>query len=279
MTDPFYVYLCFGHGPNAYRELAYSLTTLLDEINGEASRVLIYTDRPERFEGNPCRIVDIGERLPAMMQSSRIRLHFRAKPATLALALRMTGQDCVLLDTDSFIRKGFDATVRRALENGAAMNSFVRRDAYPGFGPFETILPQIGPYRFDREKSVMLNSGLIGARREHAPILEDAVVLLDRLFEADLLRHDVEQFAVAEAFRTAGVSISLIDREFEHYCARWSKRYMRNKLRGTTSATMGARRIPYSKSRIRLFKFHAYWRLQAREFRRAAKVDWGRLSD
>jgi hypothetical protein len=258
MTDHQYVYLCFGKSPSVQRELRYSIETLLAEIGGDSSRISIFTDRPQDFADRPERLVDIGADLGEMTWG---RLYmFRAKPVVLALALRLHGRACVLLDTDSFIRPGFDAVAARALAEGAAMNSFVRGDPYPFFGSFETDLPHLGHYRFDPAASKMLNSGLVAARFEHAALIEDAVVLLDRLWQAGLYRHDLEQFAIAESFRTAAVPLRLIDREFEHYCPRWSKRYMRRRLRRhappPSVTRSGARAsIPYSKTRVRLFKF------------------------
>jgi hypothetical protein len=97
--------------------------------------------------------------------------------------------------------------------------------------------------------------------------MEDAAVLIDRLFEADLVLQDVEQFAVAETFRTCGVRIGLIDAELEHYCQKWSKRYMRRKLRERVEGSAG---IPFSKTRVRFFKFSRLWRLALRDARRSA---------
>ena len=110
----------------------------------------------------------------------------------------------------------------------------------------------------------MLNSGLVAARAEHRPLIEDAVELIARLWDAGLTRHDIEQFAVAEVFRVASVPVTLIDREFEHYCARWSRRYMRRKLRWSKAGEQ----VAYSKTRVRLFK--AWWsvRLGLRRRRR-----------
>jgi hypothetical protein len=257
MSDHQYIYLCYGRSPSVLRELRYSIETLLPEIGGDASRITIFTDQPRLFD--PCRerIVDIGPRL-AKMTWGRTYM-FRAKPIVLADALRLHGRACVLLDTDSFIRRGFDAEVASALRSGAAMNSFVRNDPYPFFGAYETELPHLGHYRFDPEKALMLNSGLVAARAEHLPLLDDAVILIDRLWAAGLVRHDLEQFAVAESFRLGGVPIQLINREFVHYCPRWSKRYMRRQLRRYRKSFVEARRaarpsIPFSKARVRMFK-------------------------
>src|ERR1700733_1686159 len=107
------------------------------------------------------------------------------------------------------------------------MNAFVRFDPYPDFPPFETELPLLGHYVLDRAKSVMHNSGLVAACPEHAPLLDEAIVLIERLWSVAPRRHDFEQFAIGECFRLGGVPIQYINRNFEHYYQRWSKRYFR----------------------------------------------------
>jgi hypothetical protein len=256
--DHIYIYLCYGRSPQTPRELRYSLETLLPEIGGDASRVAIFTDRPETFRDLPCRSVDIAGDLAAR------GYRHAAKPLVLAKALRLFERACVLIDTDSFIRPGFDATVARALAAGAAMNAFVRARAYADFGPFETDLPHLRRYVFDQAQSPMLNSGLVAARPEHAPLLEDAVVLIERLWSGGLTQHDIEQFAIGECLRFGGVPIALIDREFVHYFPRWSKRYMRRRLR----ARAPGERIPFGKTRVRLFKGRTLARLGWRRLRR-----------
>ncbi|MFZ0210974.1 MAG: hypothetical protein WAL59_33520, partial [Roseiarcus sp.] len=100
-----------------------------------------------------------------------------------------------------------------------------------------------------------------------APLLDDALVLTDRLWSAGLKLHTVEQFAFCECFRLAGVPIQPIHRDFEHYCPRWSKRYMRRKLRARAAMSADAP-IPFSKIRVRLFKGRALLRLGLRKLRR-----------
>jgi hypothetical protein len=260
--DPVFVYLCYGPSPATPREIRYSIETLLPEIGRDGSRIAVFTDSPERFRDLAVELIDISADL------ENIRGDFgyghRAKPAVLARALRHFRRPCVLLDSDSFIRAGFAAAVSEALATGAAMNHFVRADPYPDFGPFTTDLPRLGRYDLDRNKSVMLNSGLVAARFEHLPLLDDAVTLIGRLWAGGLARHDIEQFAIAEAFRLGGVPVRLIDREFEHYCPRWSRRYMRRRLR----ERVVGERIPYGKMRVRLFKWRWLVRLGWRGLRR-----------
>src|SRR5271163_1591500 len=109
MTDHQYVYLCFGKSPSVQRELRYSIETLLAEIGGDASRITIFTDRPQDFAGRPETIVDISADLGEMTWGRSYT--FRAKPIVLARALRLHQRACVLMDTDSFIRPGFERAV------------------------------------------------------------------------------------------------------------------------------------------------------------------------
>lgn len=262
MTAPLYVYLAYGPSPATPRELRYSVETLLPEIGGDPQRIAVFTDHPEFYADMGIRIVDIGPDMRDIMGSLGYR--HRAKPVILARALRLFQRPCVLMDTDSFMRPGFDRVVRQALAEGAAMNQFVRRDPYPDFRAFETELPHLGRYVLDRGKSLMLNSGLVAANPEHLPLIDDAVELIDRLWLGGLLRHDVEQFAIAEGFRLGGVKIRLIDREFEHYCPRWARRYMRRALRERAPGE----RVPYGKMRVRLFKWGWLLKLWARRLRK-----------
>ncbi len=244
---PLIVYLCYGASPANARELRYSIETLLPDIGGDRARIVVYTDRPQAYSDLGVGVVDAADLLKAAFVGG---YRHRAKPIVQADALTRFGRACVMLDTDGFVRPGFDARVRAALAEGGAMNQFVRRDPYPDFGPFATDLPHLGAYRLDGERAVMYNSGLVAARPEHLPLVTDTVALIDRLWAAGLKRHDIDQFCVSETFRLGGINVALIDDVFEHYCQRWSKRYMRRRLRRRAPGE----RIPYSKTRVRLFK-------------------------
>jgi hypothetical protein len=284
-----FVFLLYGRSPAAEREWRYALETLRSEIppnrhfresgnpepphvvrplgprfrEDDDGRIVLYTDRPQDF-----RDVETVEATDLLAATGEYR--HGVKPRVLADALRRFGRDCVMLDLDGFVRPGFARDVEKALAEGAAMNQFVRRDPYPFFPDFQTELPHLGPYRLDRENALMLNSGLVAVRAEHLPLIEDAILLMDRLWAAGLQKHDIEQFAVAETLRLGGVKIALIDDTFEHYCPRWSRRYMRRRLRRRAPGT----HVPFGKSRVRLFK--AYWtlRLAMRKARRSWRGLW-----
>jgi hypothetical protein len=96
------------------------------------------------------------------------------------------------------------------------------------------------------------------------PLVEETITLIDRLWAAGLKRHDLDQFSVSETFRLAGARVALIDDVFEHYCPRWSKRYMRRRLR----VRKPGQTVPFSKTRVRLFKASWTLRLAMRKARR-----------
>jgi hypothetical protein len=259
---PLVVYLCYGPAKENARELRYSVETLLPDIGGDRGRIVVYTDRPQNFADLGVRTVEAGDMLRA---ARALGYNHLAKPLTQADALRRFQRACVMLDTDGFVRPGFDARVRAALERGGAMNQFVRDDPYPDFVAFEVELPHLGAYRLDRAAALMNNSGLVAARPDHLPLVEDTAFMIGALWKAGLTRHDIDQFCVTETFRLAGVPVALIDDVFEHYCPRWSKRYMRRRLRRRAPG----QRIPFSKTRVRLFK--AYWNLRL-AMRKARRV-------
>ena len=147
------------------RELAYSVATLIAELDGDASAHrdlhrsaagLHWLATSHRRHFRSPRVDDV--------ESARASIPIGAKPAALVEALRLFRADCVLLDADTCVRPGFVAAVDRALAAGAAMNAFVRANPYPSFGPFETDLPHVGRYRFNSARAPMLNSGLVAAR-------------------------------------------------------------------------------------------------------------------
>jgi hypothetical protein len=256
-----FVYLLYGRSPAAEREARYARETLREQVPGV--EMVLYTDRPEDFDD--VATVDARDLLAATGA-----YRHSVKPRVLADALRRFGRPTVMLDLDGFVRQGFGREMEAALARGAAMNLLVRRDPYPFFPEFTTQLPHLGAYRLDRDKALMLNSGLVAVRPEHLPLVEDAVTLIERLWAAGLHKHDIEQFALAETLRLGGVEIALIDKTFEHYCPRWARRYMRRRLRARAPGAC----IPYNKARVRLFK--AYWtlRLAMRKARRSWRGTW-----
>jgi hypothetical protein len=228
-TTPTFISLEWGRKPTYRRELRYGLRSLLADV--PTARPVIYTDDPAAYaaDRSAVRVVDITEELPAWTRAGAY--HFRAKVCVLLDALGRFPGPCVLMDTDSFVRPGFAASLEAALTRGAVMNFRTGHNPYPDQAGFTVALPHAGRYRYDPTDAPLFNSGLVAVTPDHAPALEDALVLMDALQPLTAhLRHDQEQFAVGEALRLQGVTIGENRTEFVHYCSTWSKQYMRWRL-------------------------------------------------
>ena len=126
----------------------------------------------------------------------------RAKICVLIDALSVGDDYCVLLDSDTFIRRGFADAIARVMEGGGvAMDEFERADPFPRAAGFVAELPHFGRYAYDGAAARMYNAGLVGVPRKHLPMLEDALVLVDALLDAGFrsiyLRADVVRRGVS----------------------------------------------------------------------------------
>jgi hypothetical protein len=220
-----FIYLQVGSKAKYQTELRYSISTLLAEAPEAAGNIVIYTDCPPLYTADSHLVstVDISTALEEM--TNRGTHFYRAKPCAVLHALRTFGCPCVFLDTDTFAKRGFMRVLKWMLRRGAVMDRYLRRNPFPECAGFETVLPSGLTYRYDTKTAVMYNSGVIGARPEHAAAIEDAIAIIDAI-QPMKEAHDLEQFAINEAFRLHGIPIGLLHWVLKHYCSRWQKRYM-----------------------------------------------------
>lgn len=229
---PTFLYIDYGPSPDFALELKYSVATLLAEYDGREPAIVVYTDKPEVYDGLHPRLRTraLGNDLADW---SRGGLYgHRVKPCVLLDALRSVDARCVLVDTDTFFRVGFAAALERATGGGgAAMDHFELRDPYREFKNIPAVLPHTGRYAYDPETTAMYNSGLVAANLErHAAALEDAIVLLDAWLGAGLRQLNLEQLAISEGFRLNGEPIAEMKPHFAHYYRRSQKLYMRPRI-------------------------------------------------
>ncbi len=221
-----FVYLHYGPNENLRRELKYSLLTLRRHLDPAEHGVAIYTDAPDLFAAWPVIAVSIADKIAEYSRGGRY--YHRIKSLVFRDAVSRFG-DSVFLDSDSVVRDGFIADLSEKLRAGAVMNAEEKLNPWPQLVGFEAALPH-AHYRYDPTRSRMYNSGLIGARADHAPAVADTVALLDALLEAPIPPHHVEQLAAAEAFRTHGIPIATVDTTFLHYWKRSWRRYADHRL-------------------------------------------------
>jgi hypothetical protein len=256
MQTPRFYYIDYGHQDTIATELYYSLSTLQAE-GVDASGISIATDRPELFTGTRYDIIDIRDKKVAYIGSTEYS--HRTKPAFTLDTLASREEPVVLLDTDTYFKPGFLSEVNAALKDGMGLNFFIRRNPYPGFGPFSMTLPSGIQYSYEADNSLMYNSGVFAVKREHAPIIADAIALIDGLWNAGLRANDIEQFAATEAFRLHHVTISAVEKSVHHYHSRWTRRYILWRLSHqpkTSFAELPIRRpfIRVNKTIVRLFR-------------------------
>jgi hypothetical protein len=184
----------------------------------------------------------------------------RIKPCVLLDALKSGDQDCVLLDTDSYILPGFADALTRALASGAAMDHFEARNPYPEFAGFHADLPHAGRYAYDPGKSVMYNSGLVAARRgRDFHVLEDAIALIDALLDRGNKPFNIEQISFSESFRLHEAPVAEMRPLFQHYFRRSTKRYMHWRidrwLKRSPDFEAGRPFIAHSRNAVRVFNY------------------------
>ena len=225
MSDASFLYIDYGASALIGRELRYSLATLRAEI--PAACVVVYTDKPQAYEGLSVTPRPLGEDFARWTRDGAY--NHRIKAAVLADALTARGGLCVLMDTDSYIRPGFAAALEAATAEGPAMDQFETKNPYPEIAGWSAALPA-GPYVYDPRTAIMFNSGLI-ATRDKAPI-DEALALIDALWDDGKRLFKIEQIALSEAFRRAGRPIGEVCPAFQHYFRRSLKRYMHWRLAG-----------------------------------------------
>ena len=254
-----FLYIDYGASPYIGRELRYSLATLLAEYAGDA-RVVVYTDKPAAYSAlHPA--VSCRDIAPDFVDWTRGGAYsHRIKPCVLLDALRREGGLCALVDTDSYVRPGFAGALEAAVAAGPAMDHVEGRDPYPEIAGFTATLPGAGAYVYDRATALMANSGLIAARAPRdVAALEDAVALIDALWDAGHRLFKIEQIAITEAFRLHGLEIGETRPAFQHYFRRSLKRYMHWRidrwLRREPQFRPQRPSIAHSRNAVRLFNY------------------------
>jgi hypothetical protein len=257
---PTFLYIDYGPSPYIARELRYSLSTLLAEYPDGDARIVVYTDKPKTYDGlhDRVRARDISGDIAAMTRHGA--LPHRVKACVLLDALKSGDDDCVLLDTDSYILPGFADALTRALASGAGMDHFEEHDPYPELAGFRADLPHAGRYAYDPVHSVMCNSGLVAARRtRHLAAIEDAVALIDAMLDAGKRSFKIEQISFSESFRLHEVHVAEMRPLFQHYFRRSTKRYMHWRidrwLKRAPDFEVGRPFIAHSRNVVRVFNY------------------------
>ncbi len=223
-----YLYLDYGGRPQYRAELKYSLISLRAELDPARSRIVVATDAPEVYRNWPVAVLDIAAQIHDWSGGG---LYFhRIKPALVRAALDRFDEAVLFLDSDSIVQPGFHAEVEGKMAAHVVVNRFEKLNPIPPLKGFRTQLPHLGPYRYDPAQSCMYNSGLIGMRPEHRPLLDDTLAMIDALIGRAKKFPSTEQFALSEILRLSATPVAEIHRTFLHYWQGRRRIYMANQI-------------------------------------------------
>ena len=256
-----FIYVDYGY-TNLDRldmELRYSLATLLHWKCQAPVDVVVYTDKPGRYRDLPVRIVDISSKTKEF--SLEGRYHHRIKPCVLLEEMKNNSNFCIMTDTDTFFQNGFFEKLWSTITAGSvAMDLFHGGNTFPEITGFSAVLPNIGLYRYDPEKSVEYNSGLIALDpAKHVPVVEDTIALIDAVLAQNKMLMTLEQVALSECLRVHNIQVTFMRPLFQHYYPKAHKRYMHWHIRRWLATQGGiftpqSPTIPYDRSQVRLFR-------------------------
>ena len=250
------LYLDYG-GQAKYRaELKYSLISLRADLGPAKGRILVATDAPEIYRAWPVTVMDIAARIPAW-SAGGLYPH-RIKPALVRAVLEERGEPVLFLDSDSIVRPGFHAEVEAKMADAVVMNRFEKPNPLPPLKGFRTQLPHLGAYRYDVAHSWMYNSGLIGMKPEHLPLLDDSLAMIDALIGRAKKFPTIEQFALSEVLRLSQTPIAEIRDSFLHYWQGRRRIYMANQIAKALSPEWDDLTPPKQWAEMNPWKIRAY---------------------
>ena len=253
-----YIYLLYGAGDDCYIEAAYSVGTLLKRLDPVSSRIIVFTDQPERVKDWPVECDSIAGQLETMR--GKANFSHRAKLCVILKCLEKYPGNVIYLDSDTSVRKNIGKLAARLCPGTAILHRFESRNPEIGLSGFQTMLADGISYRFTPD-SQMYNAGVIGLHRDNRKIVSLALELCDALLDFGSRRHTVEQFAISEALRISSINILEARGVVTHFLQH--KYYMRKKI-GEMILKTGQepwqfeRPIPYSRWKVYWFRKFGY---------------------
>lgn len=220
-----YVYLLYGSNEDCFLEAAYSIGTLLKQTDPASSRVIVFTDQPEKIRIWPVVCESIAGQL-ADMQGTTHFIH-RTKLCVILRCLEQYSGNVFFLDSDTFVRGDIQSLANKLSPGCVIMDSFESSNPLPELTTFQTRLSDRSSYHYTKA-SRMCNSGTVGVHRQDVSLIRRALELCDAILATGSHRHTIEQFAVSEIFRISHAKIIYSKGAVVHYVK--TKTYMRQKI-------------------------------------------------
>ncbi len=251
-----YVYHLYGDDETLLTEAAYSIGTLLKRSDPKKTRIVFYTDRPEKIRSWPVICESIAGQIDEM--KGPLVFGFRIKLCCLLKCAGTFPGNIVHMDTDTIVQKPVQKLVDKLGKGRAVMYCReILGNRFPHFDGFQMQFPDGLKYGYGPE-SRMFNAGVIGIHRDDLKILKAALAMCDALLLQGKRDH-AEQFAMSEALRIYGLKILEARSVVAHYYRISATKYMEHQFqklasRSKTELWNLGRPIPYSYPRIQLFK-------------------------
>ncbi len=218
------VLICYGAQLGYHHGAKYQLLRSL-AIHGSEPKFCIVTDRPELFEGYPCRTLTLGDD-HLVGWSLNNRNHFGIKLKGLEWAANTSNaENILLLDTDMYWKRNPKDIIKKLDQNTFALyrnegNIFDSKNK--SIQKFEISLTnKTFPLRDDMYRvskcSQMWGSAIIGLATQNSRKLAEAFELFE-ILDSHVEAHTVEQFALAEVLRIGGFKKI----ECRNYVSDWS---------------------------------------------------------
>ena len=254
-----YIYLLYGSGDDSYTEAAYSIGTLRRRLDGASSRIIIFTDRPEKVKGWPVIAESVAGELAAMR--GRTDFSHRAKLCVIAKCFEKYSGNIIYLDSDTFVRGDINRLAARLARGTAIMHRFECVNPEIGLAGFHTTLAGKMDYRFSAA-SQMHNAGVIGLHRDDWELVGLALELCDAILDTGSRLHTAEQFSVSEALRISRTKIVTAQGVITHYIGH--RFYIREKVAERSRQTgqppwAFERPIPYSYLKVKWLRKFGYY--------------------
>jgi hypothetical protein len=197
-------YLVFGMRSEYEIELIFSALSAMRWMSGASGiTICVVTDRPSSVSRLPVDTLHVSSEDIARWTLNGKNI-FRAKACALLRVLAHYSAPCVLIDTDTYFIRDPLALFERISPNDSLMHA---SDGYciGDSQLWSQILPfidQLGSSDVPVSRSSeMLNSGAVGLYPQNAALIENAIVLMDRLY-AHTPIFNIEQFAIGAALQT-----------------------------------------------------------------------------
>jgi hypothetical protein len=217
-------------------ECRYALLRLIDtysKINTHPPQVIIYTDKADEFkmfEGKlPITIQQITNDEITRWKGAINFVH-RVKIEVIKDCLANFSGKIIYVDTDTYCLQPLEEMFRLITVDNVFFHQFEGTiDASAQFRKWKKFLQGTSILEVEHPSPLhiqMWNAGVIGLEQSHLPLLNEVLVLTDKLYQ-QFPKHIVEQFSFCYIFQKHKINISNATSFFFHY---WNLKEFRRLL-------------------------------------------------